>query len=1587
MAASATEYRAVAADSLPYIGLRPFEAHESDRFFGRERDSDLLCDKILSGRLTILYAQSGLGKSSLLRAVVIPRLQENNERVIYFDAWAQDDPLHALKEALIAAASEAGIADAGRGSPSLTELARLVCSSGDLGLVLVLDQFEEFLVHHGQSLDPVRSELAALLRAPRLEATVVLSLREEFLAALEPLRHQILNLFQSTYRLESLPDEGLHRAIQLPAKLFGGECDRELAEKLIADLRSRNAGSSGGSQMLELPMLQLVCQQLWAHADQGRLTVALYDQLGGARQILDDYVRSLMPKSWADQRFTAQLLMHLAPSSGLKTSYAAQDLEEIAGLNRTRVESELRRLSDARILRTREHRTAERYELQHDAFIPVLHSWRNTVVDRERRFKWIRRLLLTSACVGVLTAAVVALVYYRATIIESAERRRQEDQRRSNFDRELMAVKLESKERELEQAELAQRQSEELRKQAELAMQQSEALRLQLEQWQTGGILTDLRTLPAADRKALAPGRFDVVTYYVLSRTEGEGRMDKLRDLLIKNADLLPPDYAVLPARPLEPMNERWPLTLQYAAGRDLDEAGFNTMWREHRDFAVKEWALPLPIQLRLTASRSLSGEQIRVSGWTNTAPVVLTVPRFDGQYMIRSTPAKLPPGPAREFIERYDKEWKKFSPRSFVDYRIVPAWSLPVWKLAGEKAVTPGGIAAYAVGLDLLERPETIFSAAAVNALLDHAAKTFPNTVAEVRAARGGEIGRELAIRVAWDRQALSALPHILDSLADTAQAVSTESRSGPQESRSGDGGGVQARSWLSQLLGRVNRLRGPWGVQNVALTSAASTGAGTEPPHKAFSDFDTQMTAFFPIVVYVSPELIPDCFPGNKLSPQLDEAIEALRGEIYETHGIVTPGVRFRPPESNDRLPASSIRIAVRSAVPLSRINTIRSINGADKLKSLIRELRVTLVATRGMWVTPESVSTLLKRMPPNTRDWLEKRYSITDLKRLLRWTAGPAETAEGSVRYADWLLSSLPFWTLLEEPLDGEAIRKHLAALARAADVGQATASDPALRRRIEQGADSLVGDDAGAAVAAFSEAIKRNRSAAAQEFAGTWRRRTARVWLRDLERNYPQLDNVVLDRWQQLDLVDLEKTADRTGDRNVAWQLQLYRLAAGLIEDPAQANKVKRDLLRDSADADLVSVGQARWLALQFLTEYNPGDERTADAQAFARAGALMTSALRRLDGPAAVETFARLADGVLKRSPVNSSWDLLEQMAQARPLSAQNSIWLEFAFRLSNEDFPQRLLRALSIVQQHEKTVLASALSNKDRAEQMEFIDYVRGRVLFTLERQGEKSHDSAEPLLRRLAASKNDGVSQVGYISLLQLFNDNGRDEEAHKMASTAAARWPDVPAFTLVDLMRRFRKGDEAGVRAMADQVGKRKNAFVEDPEWLLIGALAGTLSQSSGWEARVERFLDTDHEYRDYMRMIAYGFSPARARPWLTARAAELDPRTWPQRLRNGDVRAWREMLVGRFTGAKPAEDLLLTLADDARWEKSDLSHLPIPRRGLQCEALFYEAMLAKGEGQNARAREYLEKTVKTGFQAYQEHSMAVFLLSRPE
>jgi AAA+ ATPase superfamily predicted ATPase len=132
----------------PYVGLQSFREEDSAFFFGRERDGRVILSNLLSQRLTILYGPSGVGKSSVLRAGVIPYLRaESPSCVLYFNKWQSHSFLEELKdgcENLLSTHPERNTHDV---DSLISTLA------GPSPFFLILDQFEEYLLYQSSNIE------------------------------------------------------------------------------------------------------------------------------------------------------------------------------------------------------------------------------------------------------------------------------------------------------------------------------------------------------------------------------------------------------------------------------------------------------------------------------------------------------------------------------------------------------------------------------------------------------------------------------------------------------------------------------------------------------------------------------------------------------------------------------------------------------------------------------------------------------------------------------------------------------------------------------------------------------------------------------------------------------------------------------------------------------------------------------------------------------------------------------------------------------------------------------------------------------------------------------------------------------------------------------------------------------------------------------------------------------------------------------------------------------------------------------------------------------------------------------------------
>ncbi|NOQ35649.1 MAG: hypothetical protein GQ569_07105, partial [Methylococcaceae bacterium] len=220
-------------DNSPYLGLRPFQESHQDRFFGRVEEIHILTDKILANRLTLLVAASGVGKSSLLQAGVMPALRSSGlGDLVYHNDWA-GEPAVDLKQSVInhfvreQRINEDYSTDL---TQSLDEFLRIHSMLGDGTLIILLDQFEEFFYYQrfSSQREAFIKELAAAVRDLDTPCAFVFSMREDFAMELEAFKPWLSGVYDQVYRIEKLSLAAAREAIVKPLVSFDFVYESEL---------------------------------------------------------------------------------------------------------------------------------------------------------------------------------------------------------------------------------------------------------------------------------------------------------------------------------------------------------------------------------------------------------------------------------------------------------------------------------------------------------------------------------------------------------------------------------------------------------------------------------------------------------------------------------------------------------------------------------------------------------------------------------------------------------------------------------------------------------------------------------------------------------------------------------------------------------------------------------------------------------------------------------------------------------------------------------------------------------------------------------------------------------------------------------------------------------------------------------------------------------------------------------------------------------------------------------------------------------------------------------------------------------------
>ncbi|MBL9006592.1 MAG: SUMF1/EgtB/PvdO family nonheme iron enzyme [Myxococcales bacterium] len=374
----------------PYRGLLAFEAEHRGLFFGRKSEVGTILERLRTDPFVLVVADSGIGKSSLCRAGVLPHVTDGalggGRTWTVRSMVPGKKPLAALCNELapLIGLSEEALAAKLRTDPS--ELGRSLHKqlAADRGVVLFIDQLEEIVTIGAADEATVVAEALGYLCSRIHSVRMLMTVRSDFLARVAALPGLGEELARGLYLLRPLMPERIKEAITGPAATKGVHFEND---ELVDALANETARTDGG-----LPLLQFALTELWEVRQGSVITQRALDAIGGVSGALARHADQVMLSLPDEQRIEARrLLMALVTVEGTRARRSHDELV------RTPVAAPaLDALVKARLLVARDTGEGVSYEVAHEALLKgweALRKW----LDEHRESRAVRQRLEAAA--------------------------------------------------------------------------------------------------------------------------------------------------------------------------------------------------------------------------------------------------------------------------------------------------------------------------------------------------------------------------------------------------------------------------------------------------------------------------------------------------------------------------------------------------------------------------------------------------------------------------------------------------------------------------------------------------------------------------------------------------------------------------------------------------------------------------------------------------------------------------------------------------------------------------------------------------------------------------------------------------------------------------------------------------------------------------------------------------------------------------------------------------------------------------------------------------------------------------------------
>jgi hypothetical protein len=730
--------------------------------------------------------------------------------------------------------------------------------------------------------------------------------------------------------------------------------------------------------------------------------------------------------------------------------------------------------------------------------------------------------------------------------------------------------------------------------------------------------------------------------------------------------------------------------------------------------------------------------------------------------------------------------------------------------------------------------------------------------------------------------------------------------------------GGVVQATDL--QLNGRAPaacryRSRGAYAERQKAILELR---AAYTPPRSYLEELSQDIRR--PVRITLGRDLV-SCIiessnkPGPSLKREVLLSFDEHRSNIRKRFGVSPSGVLFVADDEEDpelALPPHTLRIEI-AAEPMRDMPDV-TVGEKNCFEGVMQVIAATWEKTRGMWLTADSVEEALEMLGGSSAAWLRERYSLTDLKLLLRAvlssTSGEHPHAVDGVTLRDLpdLLGSLVFWTkacLVKggQGLDGECLVDGLRATQAARFGGSKVAGSGGVNDLLADGIRALAEPNgAGKAAQLFEDAINKDSVAATKGFphvfasgvpagVGRWWEAYCSVTPGKVLRGKYVSDKVK----QQID--DARETV---GTANSAADLRHLRVCRLLSDDIKHIDQTEfASLLLAPPDLDWQTKDTAA-LAVLALAAYQKGRlQRPGQLEA---AGQLLAKAFgewgkneNRDDAEAAFSEAIDLCNAPEVRGP-RWCWSVLDAAVAA--YGKPNFIMdLQLGSLLWQRGNLNDVRHALELIAR--ASAALDEVPQDDRDRTVAWLQYNHAGAQIALAQLGEtQGLTEGKMLLSKVLDTQHDqGWPSAADVDRLRLRFALVTGDEA-TLESMLLSSQLDTDNFLGDRIGFLLSHGKLKQARSSVDELPEERP---DRPFWLAVVQYLGR-DPIAELEKSVREFTASGHEYADYTRLLLFvaatretnDEAAAKAVRWVNERWAEIEPNvsTWNDRLLQGDM-----------------------------------------------------------------------------------------------